>query len=362
VGPESQDTHAAVGRQVTLESLGTASPGELALLSALITLADTGAIDLVAKGRSSGVERGWAYLGGGTWQSDRAAEQVATGALQALATPGSELSFTAVPAGTATRIGIDRDRDGALDRDELEAGTWPHDPASTPGPCADPAPAAPTGPAALRIAADAAELTWSDASAVEAGFTVERASAGSGSWETVAELPADSVSYVDVGLACDGAYDYRVSARGCGGSASAQTSVSAGTCPSLTADREAVSLLFGGTQTLALDAGAAHASEIHLLLGSATGISPGLSGGGLHLPLNYDLYMDLTLNLPNTLPLGNSLGVLDGSGRATSTFSLPPGFIPTLAGATLHHAFIALDPVTLAGTFASNAVPVRLTP
>jgi hypothetical protein len=35
-----------------------------------------------------------------------------------------------MPAGSGVRAGIDRDRDGKLDRDELDAGTDPADPAS----------------------------------------------------------------------------------------------------------------------------------------------------------------------------------------------------------------------------------------
>jgi len=50
----------------------------------------------------------------------------------ALAGPGTPLTFTAVPVGSAVRIGVDRDQDGFFDRDELDAGTDPADPGSTP--------------------------------------------------------------------------------------------------------------------------------------------------------------------------------------------------------------------------------------
>jgi hypothetical protein len=39
--------------------------------------------------------------------------------------PGWELTFTSVPAGTEQRIGVDRDEDGACDRDEADAGQRP---------------------------------------------------------------------------------------------------------------------------------------------------------------------------------------------------------------------------------------------
>jgi hypothetical protein len=51
---------------------------------------------------------------------------------QLTATPGQALTYTCVPPGEGERIGVDRDEDGFLDRDELDAGSDPADPASTP--------------------------------------------------------------------------------------------------------------------------------------------------------------------------------------------------------------------------------------
>ena len=71
----------------------------------------------------------------GTFQSDRARDAPLTDA--ALRAPrdraGQELTYTCVPPGSGERIGIDRDEDGFFDRDELDAGSDPADPASTPG-------------------------------------------------------------------------------------------------------------------------------------------------------------------------------------------------------------------------------------
>src|SRR6185436_3752886 len=43
-----------------------------------------------------------------------------------------ELTYTCVPPGSGVRSGIDRDEDGALDRDEIDAATDPADAGSTP--------------------------------------------------------------------------------------------------------------------------------------------------------------------------------------------------------------------------------------
>jgi len=114
-GPPSLETHAAVGQQTTLISAASPEPGQLSLISTMLSLANTNKVGLVVKGIYAGQRRGFTYIGGNTFQSDRAGEAVAAAALQAAAAPGSELTYTVVFKGTETRIGIDRDLDGVLD-------------------------------------------------------------------------------------------------------------------------------------------------------------------------------------------------------------------------------------------------------
>jgi hypothetical protein len=68
------------------------------------------------------------------FRSDRASDPLATeSAVRASAnTPGQEVTYTCVPPGSGVRMGVDRDEDGFFDRDELDAGSDPADPASTP--------------------------------------------------------------------------------------------------------------------------------------------------------------------------------------------------------------------------------------
>lgn len=115
-GTASQDTPAAVGRQVTLT--GPASPPAAAtLLDQLIALATLNKIDLVAHGARGGGARGWQFVSG-QWQSGELLVVESLNQLLAHAAPGSPLTFTAVVKGTGRRIGIERDRDGLLDHDE----------------------------------------------------------------------------------------------------------------------------------------------------------------------------------------------------------------------------------------------------
>ena len=134
----------------------------------------------------------------------------------------------------------------------------------------------------------------------------------------------------------------------------------------LYADRDSISLMVGGQQGFTLAAGPAHGLELYLVLGSMLGSQPGLFLDGHVLPLNVDAYFLNLLIDPNSATHPNTLGVLDANGGAQAALVLPAGLSPTLAGSTLHHAFLLIDPNATPGqklvSFASNAVPLELLP
>jgi len=136
-------SHAGIGQQVTANGVAN----DTARINQLIAIAGgAGGPGLVVKGRVGGEPRGW-MLQGGSFRSDRAAEPTLTAAaLLALAGTGSELTYTLVPQGSQTRVGVDRDLDGFLDGDERDAGSDPADSSSVPQPCiGDISPATPDG-------------------------------------------------------------------------------------------------------------------------------------------------------------------------------------------------------------------------
>jgi YVTN family beta-propeller protein len=133
-GPPGQDAHAAVGTQTTLRDSLAPDAGQALLIAALEAFAEADAIGLIVKGKVAGHARGYMYLSAGVYQSDRGAETHSAAALFALAEPGSELTWTAVPFGTETRAGVDRDLDGFFDRDEVERCSDPADALSIPQP------------------------------------------------------------------------------------------------------------------------------------------------------------------------------------------------------------------------------------
>ncbi len=132
-GPPSLDTHAAVGTQVTVT--GTASTAQLEIIQRMLQLADSGAVELMVKGRQDGLNRGYLYAGAGVFQSDRQAERPTAQALIESAAPFSALTWTLIPVETGHRSAIDRDSDGALDRDELDDCSDPSDGSMVPPQC-----------------------------------------------------------------------------------------------------------------------------------------------------------------------------------------------------------------------------------
>ncbi len=130
-----------VGQQITRTSTnggGTVDCQNNPTVDCRITLleqrADAGECNVVAKALIAGVPRGWVYVGGGTFFSDRGSDlPLSDAALRALAaTSGQEVTYTCTPPGTGERIGIDQDDDGFADADERDAGSDPADAASIP--------------------------------------------------------------------------------------------------------------------------------------------------------------------------------------------------------------------------------------
>jgi len=127
-GANPQTAHAAVGQQVTINT-PTPAAGDLGRIDLFYQLGASGVVDLVAKGVKSGERRGWVLDPAATpsalFKSDDNSETTESTLAQliALAGLGSELTFTVVPAGTGTRIGIDRNENGTFDFSEANPDT-----------------------------------------------------------------------------------------------------------------------------------------------------------------------------------------------------------------------------------------------
>lgn len=106
-----------VGQQTTLDASNGASV--LATINLLIGQADVGNTDLVVKANLASEKRGWLYQAG-EFVSDRSADPALTDTqLRTLATGIQTFTYTAVPLGSGSRVGIDRDEDSVLDGDDV---------------------------------------------------------------------------------------------------------------------------------------------------------------------------------------------------------------------------------------------------
>lgn len=141
-----------VGQQITLTSSNDAVVGPR--LDLLALRAAAGECDLVVKGNLAGEARGWFRNLAGQFQGDRAADAPASPATlrSQAAIGGQERTYLCVPPGSGVRIAVDRDEDTYFDRDEIDAGSDPADPDSTPGPLPTPTPAACAGSQSLQRA------------------------------------------------------------------------------------------------------------------------------------------------------------------------------------------------------------------
>jgi DNA-binding beta-propeller fold protein YncE len=120
-----------VGQQITwTQANAAATQPRVDLLLSLATLGDC---ELVAKIGLPAREKGFLYdAASGRFVSDESgAASLSAAALQQQAA-NRELTYTAVPIGSGRRIGIDADLDGYLDGDEIENGSDPRNPSSTP--------------------------------------------------------------------------------------------------------------------------------------------------------------------------------------------------------------------------------------
>lgn len=126
--------------------------------------------------------------------------------------------------------------------------------------------------------------------------------------------------------------------------------------PTLWADGYSVIATEGADMRFTLGAGVENASRTYLLLGNATGTSPGtqLPDGSI-LPLNFDMYTDLILGMLGSGGFTDFTGKLDATGKATVDLISDP-IDPVYAGIVMNYAYI-LGPSPY---FVSNAVGVTL--
>jgi hypothetical protein len=124
-------------------------------------------------------------------------------------------------------------------------------------------------------------------------------------------------------------------------------------------DSDTISAAAGGRINFCLEAGKVNKGRSYILLGSISGTSPGtvLPGGNVTLPLNWDIFTSLVINLLNKPIMTDFMGVLDGAGRGDAQLVTAP-LLPSAAGMMMHFAYALCSPYD----FASNPVLVSIVP
>ena len=119
-----------------------------------------------------------------------------------------------------------------------------------------------------------------------------------------------------------------------------------------------VSAPLGGTVDFDLMAGTPQAGNAYFLLGSISGVSPGIPFFGSTLPLNLDGFLLLTIQAANSGIFVDNLGFVGPAGTVRSSFVLPPAVLPS--GLQMHYAAAMLDNVSGLPVKMSNPVELRL--
>ena len=122
--------------------------------------------------------------------------------------------------------GVDNDGDGKVDlADPGCANETDNDETDSPSP---PAPA-PSNLTATAVSTSQINLHWSDNSANEAGFEIERCKVACSSYVLIAKVGPDATSYSDTGLSASRTYKYRVRAYNAAGTSSYSNTATAKT-------------------------------------------------------------------------------------------------------------------------------------
>lgn len=130
---------------------------------------------------------------------------------------------------------------------------------------------------------------------------------------------------------------------------------------SLWTDTYNTSVTTGALVNFTMDAGVSNAGRKYLLLGSASGTSPGYAlPGGAVLPLNWDFFTDIIFGNVGSPAFLNFLGFLDASGRAQASLNVPGPFDPGLIGINVYFAYLLGPPPGF--DFTSNSIALTMDP
>ncbi len=96
-----------------------------------------------------------------------------------------------------------------------------------------------------------------------------------------------------------------------------------------------------------MDAGSRNGTRLYWVFGSVTGTSPGVTlaspVGSVTIPLNPDLYTDITIGFANTALLTKTRGTLNATGKGSASLNVPKITNSSAIGVKFYHAYLVYD-------------------
>ena len=132
--------------------------------------------------------------------------------------------------------------------------------------------------------------------------------------------------------------------------------------PKLSVDVASLSISEGGRQRFVIDAGSAYAGHEYQMVGSASGVFPGTLVDTIMVPLNYDAYSELLLEIYRKAPCVRFSGRLDKDGRAYPELNVAKGTQNLATNRVYYHAAVIWDAKKQDVINASNAVELMTLP
>ncbi len=126
------------------------------------------------------------------------------------------------------------------------------------------------------------------------------------------------------------------------GTSSGSVSAFSGEPLTMTTDVHYFQVSKASTQNITVHAGAVNKGRNYWIFGSITGTVPGVQLGPVTIPLNPDVYTDLTIALANTATFVKTRGVLDAMGEAKAQIAAGP-LNSSLIGVVAYHAALVYD-------------------
>ncbi len=118
----------------------------------------------------------------------------------------------------------------------------------------------------------------------------------------------------------------------------------------------------GGNISMNVAFGEHATGDLVWILGSLSGTAPGISLGGVLVPLNVDAYTLEILAAPGQAGVQGGFTILGPGGTAFGLLSVPSGVALPLVGTVAHHAAVRIDVATGVLLGASNPLPLTILP